>query len=94
MKHSQHTPGPWIVAYGSIYTDSNVCIGHADRDEDATRPTERDANVRLMAEAPAMLEALRAAVNDWRAVSPRHSSAPDWLPDALALLSRIEGETK
>lgn len=61
------TPGPWHMAYGAVYkaglvdgkeSEDAICIGHADRNEPTTRPTERDANVRLMAAAPELYEAL------------------------------------
>jgi hypothetical protein len=54
-----HTPGPWTVAYGSVYSESGECrIAYMDRDEPMTKPTERDANAQLIAAAPEMLEAL------------------------------------
>lgn len=53
-----HTPGPWTYQYGAVYA-GEVRIGLADREEARTMPTERDSNVRLMAAAPALLEALK-----------------------------------
>ncbi len=56
----KYTKGPWRVISGSIYTnDGIISIGKADREERHTKPTDRDANVKLMACAPEMLEALK-----------------------------------
>lgn len=64
----KHTPGPWIFAYGSVYrgdetiNDENAPrIALMDRNEPTTQPTERDANARLIAAAPDLLEACRVA---------------------------------
>lgn len=73
------TPGPWHVASGSVYVNrvpagvEGICIAHMDRDEPATRPTERDANARLIAAAPSLYEALDALLALVRA---RQLSAP------------------
>ncbi len=60
-----HTPGPWVVEQGSVYTKRPNENGQfprialMDREEDETRPTERDANARLIAAAPELLAALK-----------------------------------
>lgn len=60
-----HTPGPWVFAYGSVYREdtlhdeSSIRIALMDRNEPHTMPTERDANARLIAAAPELLEALK-----------------------------------
>ena len=53
-----YTAGPWTYQYGAVYA-GETRIGLADREEPKTRPTERDSNVRLMAAAPDLLDALR-----------------------------------
>lgn len=59
------TAGPWYFTAGDIWTtpdgpdDGGIQIGGPDRDEDETSPTERDANGRLMAAAPELLETVR-----------------------------------
>ena len=60
----RYTPGPWFVkTYGytraTIYTDNDdlAYIATAYLDED-------EANIKLMAAAPAMLEALRLCVEE------------------------------
>lgn len=65
MSESKHTPGPW-KAYGFMITggdfrqvaDCNMPVGTPGREEDAT-VDEDQANARLIAAAPALLESLR-----------------------------------
>jgi len=46
------TPGEWIVSCGAIYAEGNRgCLLLADRENPRTLPTERDANIRLAANA-------------------------------------------
>lgn len=54
-----HTPGPWIVDAGSVRTERGVWIAKMDRNEPHTLPTERDANARLIAQAPELAKALQ-----------------------------------
>ena len=88
-----HTPGPWIVygAPGNVWApfdQKNVANAYiADRDRET-----QSANARLIAEAPAMLAALREAVA--RVTLANSEGEPilsAWLPDAAAILSRIDG---
>ena len=59
-----YTPGPWVFTYGAVYQcsdmddDEGICIAKADGNSPHTLPTERDANCRLIAAAPELLEAL------------------------------------
>lgn len=65
------TKGPWVFAYGSVYQgeDANTVeefcgrIATMDRDNPHTQPTERDANARLIASAPELLEACRVLLS-------------------------------
>lgn len=72
MSEFKGTPGPWFYAYGSTWTtpdgpdDGGIKIGGADRNEDRTMPTERDANERLRAAAPELLRAL-CDLDEWLA---------------------------
>lgn len=86
-----HTPGPWIVygAPGNVWApfdQANLANAYiADRDRET-----QSANARLIAEAPAMLEALREArrmlVEDegYKTYNPR-------IREFDAILSRIDG---
>ena len=42
------TPGPWITDTGAVRGPDGQCIARMDREEEATRPVERDANARLV----------------------------------------------
>lgn len=63
--NTKHTPGPWWV-------DDNGCVaaGHGDTYEtiaimhDWQGDSEREANARLIAAAPELLEALRAVLDE------------------------------
>jgi len=63
------SPGPWIYQFGAVYavstkgaatTESRILL--ADRENPSTSPIERDANLRLAAEAPALEKACEAAL--------------------------------
>ena len=56
----QHTPGPWESIGASVHSDGReiVCGLHNTRSAD---DAERRANARLIAQAPAMLQALDLA---------------------------------
>jgi len=56
---SKHTEGPWVYESGAVYHAEKGRLAVMDRDNDKTAPTERDANARLMAAAPALLGALQ-----------------------------------
>lgn len=63
---TKHTSGPWYYTCGAIWKDPEAetyCIAKADRNTPETAPTERDANCRLIAAAPELLEALWQLVN-------------------------------
>lgn len=62
------TPGPWEVDSGMVQTvrelpssGLHIPIAYMDREpSNGTMPVERDANARLIAAAPDLLEALRS----------------------------------
>ena len=65
---TKHTPGPWKVISGTVYIgkahdaapDDRDCIAHMEWGPNVhARPVERDANVRLIAAAVELLEALK-----------------------------------
>lgn len=83
---STHTPGPWTVSHGSVYASNDVRVALMDRDEPCTLPTERDANARLIAAAPALLEWLKDYVNRASDQNPLKRSAID-------IIRSVEGES-
>lgn len=89
---AKHTPGPWhIGADGRIVYDvdgwavSNAVTFHG-------RHSERDAfsNARLIAEAPAMLEALKNLLEDALALGIADSDISGSALEARAIIARIE----
>lgn len=54
-----HTTGPWVCHSGMVWKPDNSTDGYPiakmDRDTPKTTPTERDANARLIAAAPDLL---------------------------------------
>ncbi len=80
---SEHTPGPWEISYGKIrparpiegYTIgyAPICIVRGDKRLHGNGV--REANARLIAAAPELLEALKAVI--------------DWLDDGSILLSEV-----
>jgi hypothetical protein len=74
-----HTPGPWKIEDGEpnsqivyiVESDGESTIGEIDLSGDGIDEEIGQANARLIASAPDMLEALRAAQDakgDWRAI--------------------------
>lgn len=67
----KHTPGPWYKDGGAIYdaNDNLVARRHSmlykhDR-YGKIRPVEADANCRLIAAAPTLLDAAKLVVANW-----------------------------
>jgi hypothetical protein len=94
---SKHTPGPWeITGHGSRPTPCTwVSLGPED-DGNSLKVVgaDQEANARLIADAPAMLDALRGllepAESRWRAL-PKTSYEKKAIGAAQAILSRIDG---
>lgn len=96
---AKHTPGPWVIGISADHTPhigtarkfgpygENVCVvarpGPAERMEGV--PNCADANARLIAAAPEMLEALKEAA---RIFTDQGVSLGDHID---ALIARIEG---
>ena len=102
-----HTPGPWTCHSGMVWAETTADsdgypIAHMDRNTDRTKPTERDANARLIAAAPEILESLIEMTSSLVAaiecgvvaLDPNDENDADWadrLSRARTLLARIEG---
>lgn len=69
---SRNTPGPWYAkreGYSTVYVKARI-LGRLIQEVAACGPTDagqdqQDANARLIAAAPELLEALKAFVADW-----------------------------
>ena len=79
------TAGPWVYHSGMIWkpdgSADGIPIARMDRDTPATTPTERDANARLIAQAPELVERLRAFLNahdDCERLAARDGADPEW----------------
>jgi len=97
MAESKFTPGPWGVEKSEAYKDTWRITADGQRlaslDGDDGEPEETKANADLMADAPRMLEVLRA-LHDF-ALPLRHIGLPEAsaqaLADARALLEKHGG---
>ena len=86
----KHTPGPWLAkrAEGGGYFEWYVGRDGENRSiaEDIADPVTRDpseANAHLIAAAPDLLEALKAATS--------FPLSDSWVPAALAAIAKAEG---
>lgn len=69
MNETKHTPGPWGILDVDLYKTMRAEVGYHTEGEQwvpiasitGCGPYERDANARLIAAAPEMLEALKLA---------------------------------
>lgn len=95
---AKYTPGPWHVgvrqAGAPIYDSHGWQVAEASP-FDVKANAECKANARLIAEAPAMVEALRT-INDWTQSRDGSAEADEMAIRAIenisrAILARIEG---
>ena len=85
---SKHTPGPWRQAGEDIFGANDWWVAVATRDCTSKGSDEPEANARLIAAAPELLEALQSLV--------RHcESGLDFeLDDAKAAIQKATGGQK
>lgn len=87
---SAHTPGPWRVngqriEYGPMVAGDGFAVAKIIRD-----PAEHKANARLIAAAPALLEALEGMLIPW--ATPRQEG--EAMSKARAAIAQAKGESK
>lgn len=77
---NKHTPGPWFNSETLVFAASLDCIKLLDQ-------AESEANARLIAAAPDLLEALKEAVDvcGW--------PSPEFFYKALAAIAKAEENT-
>lgn len=94
---SKHTPGPWSADYGDFAayceTGAEVCEVKRGNHDDGTRiaDAEMEANLRLVAAAPDLLDAVEQLLiylGDWEDMDN------DTCRLALTAVAKAKGETK
>lgn len=90
---TKHTPGPWEVISGSVWSQFAGQIAKMDRDNPKTMPTERDANACLIAAAPEMLKHLLDCV-EWMELHGQKDIWPEnlVLKSARTAIAKAEGK--
>lgn len=93
MNEGKFTPGEWCLDGNSIRAENGALVGCAWQTD---KPGEEaDANARLIAKAPELLEMLEECVGHFRFMELDHACGP--LPDedlkkAEALIAEAKGE--
>lgn len=110
MKKSKHTPGPWLQEGNWVYAEGdpirlsggkeirpNAFTLSVSPGPDRTRE-EAEANARLIAAAPELLEALECMIIGACAVAVLHNGERAVLQDAVniarAAIAKAKGETQ
>ena len=104
---SAHTPGPWELfehswcdssIYGGQKNSTKICAlsiyNVATKQNQQVLEREMDANARLIAAAPELLESLKLAVNPYLSFPDEviDEIAPDWLFQAIAAIAKATGK--
>ncbi len=98
MTNTQHTPGPWEISADKYANFKNAVFGPDElkvADCGSSRLTgEVEANARLIAAAPELLEALERAADELKRA--QNSNGSQWLVDeeakARAAIAKAKGE--
>jgi hypothetical protein len=90
---SSYTPGPWIVSpRGGVVlakADECGCIATMHK-HPLSNNSEQEANARLIAAAPELLEALKAFLTEDSAGFPASNMQVDW--QARAVIAKVENK--
>ena len=112
MADTQHTPGPWTIDHERIGPPGEpvalLCDSHAPesgtvvewpRFGEVVDDTENEANARLIASAPKMLEILEYALADLEGIMPEYEPSgdrehPGWqtIKDIKEAIAKARGE--
>ena len=96
MSEAEHTPGPWEISRDAVpegYTQNTV---YAERDGERVATAFRnEANARLIAAAPDLLEACKAALDAWHAKDSNferelNKGTPEWLSSVRTAIAKAE----
>jgi hypothetical protein len=86
-----HTPGPWEVTSGFVQTPEEIPICHMDREPgNGTLPVERDRNADLIADAPGMMQLLKAVAATYRTFRGVPKEQQEWTPLDDEILEAIQ----
>jgi hypothetical protein len=88
---THHTPGPWSVVDGEIEAEG-AAVASVDRHELNPACVDAEANARLIAAAPELLEALDYLYN-WTKDVGGDEAFHDWRRRAAAAIAKATGET-
>lgn len=84
---ARHTPGPWRVESGLVVNAAGHEIAYTHgAGTEVFRPTEMDANARLMSAAPELLEVLKSFLD------PKQWGDRSRLDKARAAIAKAEGK--
>lgn len=102
---SDHTPGPWTSDWHTVHSPDGGIIawcgeGRSEYDSDRAQDALFNANTRLIATAPELLEALECAEQfisngvelGYIALPDRPDPALDTLPAIRAAIAKAKGE--
>lgn len=97
MNDTKHTPGPWFTkreGFSTVYIEARIGGGML-QEVAACGPTEagqeqQEANARLIAAAPELLEALQEAKHMFAGEYPGHPTTER----IFAAIAKATGETK
>ena len=97
MESTKHTPGPWRISeYDNGYLigayDGSIALTTGRAITIKKYKNEREANARLIAAAPELLEALSAVTNNYiDTYGDEGNDAPESIKVALATIAKAEG---
>jgi hypothetical protein len=101
MADTQHTPGPWDVYYDDDGVEIRAGVDGGDVMGMFIHGEEMDANARLIASAPALLEALEYALADLEGIMPEYEPSgdrehPGWqtIEDIKAAIAKAKGGSR
>ena len=95
---SKHTPGPWFAVGAQVEIEDDSVPDICTCDPQVMRqshldwhPRTAEANARLIAAAPDLLEALEEALEDWDNDEPDFVRL-EWADKARAAIAKAKGE--
>jgi hypothetical protein len=98
MGNPKHTPGPWRVEYDHICTDDlSVRICRTPEPGRRASISQQDANARLIAAAPELLEWLKESVEHAEKfidADDPENTIPGFYWSAKAAIAKAEGRDK